>query len=92
MGIKRIAFGWGRLARLQRIQPAIVLGYGSLYNHANPASLRCEADAANNLVRLVATRDIGVDEELTINYNSLDEGTSTDDSWFVVNGVTPIDS
>ena len=87
MDIKRIVFGWGKLLGLQHRRPAIVLGYGSIYNHSNPAGLRCEADAPNRILRFVAVRAIDADEELTINYNSLDTATSSDDTWFETNGV-----
>ena len=88
--IRRIVFGWGAFLGLQRRRPAIVLGYGSIYNHNNPASLRVEADGANRILRLVAVRDIGADEELTINYNSLGNGVSSDNTWFKTNGVNLI--
>jgi SET domain-containing protein len=90
--IKRIVFGWGKLLRLQRRRPAIALGYGSMYNHSNPAALRCEADAANSILRFIAVRDIDADEELTINYNSLESAVSSDDIWFKENSVQLIDS
>jgi hypothetical protein len=90
--IRRIVFGWGKLLGLKRVRPAIALGYGSLYNHSNPAGLRCEGDAINNILRLIAIRDIAADEELTINYNSIATGVSTDNNWFEANGVQLIDS
>ena len=92
LDIKRIVFGWGKLLRLQRPRPAIVLGYGSIYNHSNPAGLRCEGDAATSVLRFIAVRDIGADEELTINYNSIGSGVSSDNMWFEANGVKLIDS
>lgn len=49
---------------------AVALGYGSLFNHDNPASLRYEADPGNLSLRFIATRDIAAGEELTINYNA----------------------
>jgi hypothetical protein len=87
MDIKRIVFGWGNLLGLQRRRPAVVLGYGSMYNHSNPASLRCEAVAGNLVLRFVAVRDIAADEELTINYNSIANSVSENDAWFETNGV-----
>lgn len=90
--IRRIVFGWGKLLGLPRRRPAIVLGYGSIYNHSNPAGMRCEADATNSILRFVAIRDIEADEELTINYNCIDSGVSSDDIWFKETGVTRIDS
>ncbi|HTD27854.1 MAG TPA: SET domain-containing protein-lysine N-methyltransferase [Xanthomonadaceae bacterium] len=85
--IRRIVFGWSNLLGLQRLQPAIVLGYGSIYNHSNPAGMRCEADVAARVLRFIAIRDIGADEELTINYNSIASGVSSGNIWFETNGV-----
>ena len=90
--IRRIVFGWGKLLQLDRARPAIVLGYGSIYNHSNPAGMRCEADPATSVLRFIAVRDIGADEELTINYNAIESGVSTVDVWFDANGVKRIDS
>ncbi len=89
--IKRIVFGWGKLLGLSVRRPAIVLGYGSLYNHSNPATMLCQADPDNRILRYVAIRDIGVDEELTINYNSISSGVSNTDIWFEQNGVERLD-
>lgn len=47
---------------------ALVLGYGSLYNHARPASVRYEHDTTHLVMRYVALRDISAGEELTIDY------------------------
>ncbi|HTA65798.1 MAG TPA: SET domain-containing protein-lysine N-methyltransferase [Xanthomonadaceae bacterium] len=90
--IKRIVFGWGKLVGSPHRRPAIVLGYGSMYNHANPAAMRCEADPANEILRFIAIRDVEADEELTINYNSIGDGKSSEDVWFENNHVTLIDS
>jgi SET domain-containing protein len=70
---------------------ALSLGYGSLYNHNNPANLLYEADFDNNVIRYVAYRDIAADEELTINYNS-DGGVAEwhDDNWFEKNRIKRI--
>jgi len=62
---------------------AIALGYGSLYNHDNPANLSYKVDAATRAIRYSATRDIAVDEELTINYSAASGCcTSAEDTWF----------
>lgn len=85
--LKTIVFHWpvpeGRAAT-----QALALGYGSLYNHANPANLRYETDAEQLLLRLVAVRDVGPDEELTINYNA-DGGAhvSEEEWWFEEKGI-----
>jgi SET domain-containing protein len=65
--IKTLVFDWEILAGKRRTH-ALALGYGSFYNHSNPANLRYEADSVNDLLRLIAVRDIDADEELTINY------------------------
>jgi uncharacterized protein len=67
---------------------AIALGYGSLYNHDNPASLSYTADRSARLIRYIAARDIAADEELTINYSAAKgECASAEDNWFERHGV-----
>jgi uncharacterized protein len=89
-GVERLVFNWERLAGVPGTQ-ALALGYGSLYNHDNPANLRYEADETGLLLRLTAVRDIPAGEELTINYNA-DGGAPVwdDDNWFERMGVEPI--
>jgi SET domain-containing protein len=67
---------------------ALALGYGSLYNHANPSNLRYEVDRDSLLLRYVAVREIAPGEELTINYNA-DGGAhvSEDEWWFEEKGI-----
>jgi hypothetical protein len=80
--LKTYVFDWTALTGVPRSQ-AVALGYGSMYNHANPANLRYIADARANVMRYVAVRDIGPDEELTINYNALGGVHEwDDDNWF----------
>ncbi len=50
---------------------AIVLGYGSLYNHSFSPNLGYEFREAELAVEFVALRDIAAGEELAINYNNL---------------------
>jgi SET domain-containing protein len=61
---------------------ALALGYGSLYNHANPSNLRYETDAEALVMRFVAARDISEGEELTINYNADGGAPASDDEWW----------
>ena len=65
--LRRRVFDWFALAGGP--EPcAIALGYGSLYNHANPVhSAIWPTGPAASL--FVAARQISTDEELTINYN-----------------------
>jgi hypothetical protein len=56
-------FGWGDTI-------AVVLGYGSLYNHSWEPNLEYRKRLDDGLVDFVALRDIAAGEELTTNYSS----------------------
>ena len=75
--LKSIVFHWPVPEGAAETQ-ALALGYGSLYNHANPSNLRYETDVEALLLRLVAVREIDPGEELTINYNA-DGGAEASD-------------
>lgn len=80
--LKTMVFNWGNLAKTSPCH-ALALGFGSMYNHDNPASLRYEADTENDAMRYIAARAIKEDEELTINYNASSGGhESEEDTWF----------
>ena len=80
--IKTMVFNWGNLAKTNPSY-ALSLGYGSLYNHDNPANMRYEAIPEDSTIRYIAVRDIKNDEELTINYNAGGGShISEEDSWF----------
>jgi tetratricopeptide (TPR) repeat protein len=80
--VKTVAFNWGVLCGVGSAH-ALALGYGSLYNHANPATLRYVPDPENLALAMFATRDVKAGEELTINYNAPSGLESVDDSlWF----------
>ena len=87
--VRKLLFNWGVLADVSSAH-CLALGYGSLYNHENPANMRYEADSAANVLRFIAMRDIAIDEELTVNYNAIGGGhESTTDTWFTGMGVQP---
>ena len=87
--VRKLLFNWGVLANAEAGH-GLALGYGSLYNHENPANMRYEADAQQGVLRFVAVRDIAVDEELTVNYNAVGGGhESGQDTWFAQMGITP---
>ncbi|HKY74474.1 MAG TPA: SET domain-containing protein [Patescibacteria group bacterium] len=48
---------------------AIVLGYGSLYNHSYSPNVRYDMDYKNQVMVYRAIKDIKNGEEVTINYN-----------------------
>ncbi len=88
--IKRIAFNWGWLTRGPEAS-CIVLGWGSLYNHATQANLRYDARSEDTCMVFTAARDIVYGEELTINYNQTNGNVNTaEDAWFTGAGITPI--
>lgn len=88
--LKTIVFNWGNLAQTKTCS-AVALGFGSLYNHNNPANMRFAADSDRETLQYIAARDILVGEELTINYNSASGGPESDeDDWFKRNNITPI--
>lgn len=60
--ITRYCFQWGRES------VAIVLGYGSLYNHSYQPNAYYR-DRRSRIKEFVALRDIAAGEEITINYN-----------------------
>lgn len=58
-------FLWGHDFKLA----AIVLGYGSLYNHSYEPSAKYIKEIDESLVRFVAIKDIKQDAEIIVNYN-----------------------
>jgi len=89
--LKQCIFSWEELAKVPGTR-ALALGFGSLYNHANPANMRYEADGEQELLRFVAVRDIADGEELTINYNALGGAAEwwADDNWFASHAIQRI--
>jgi hypothetical protein len=85
--LKTVVFHWPVPEGAAATQ-ALALGYGSLYNHANPSNLRYETDRETLTMRFVAVREIAAGEELTINYNA-DGGAhvSDDEWWFEEKGI-----
>lgn len=70
---------------------ALALGYGSLYNHANPATLRYFAQGPKRCLVFLTVRRITTGEELTINYNGAMGGPqSLRDNWFEANRIRPL--
>jgi uncharacterized protein len=92
LNLKHRVFDWAALGG--RVgETALALGYGSMYNHGNPANLSYRAlhnGSASALV-FTAARDIAAGEELTINYNDTKGDTiSTRDNWFEERGIKPL--
>ncbi len=89
ISLQRRVFNWERLASVSEVS-AIALGYGSMYNHENPANMRYSSAFDGQAVMFIAARSITCGEELTINYNRTGgEPVSDEDVWFETCGVTP---
>lgn len=83
-------FHWGERPGGTSVS-ALALGYGSLYNHDNPANMRYEVDQSALALRFIAVRDIKEGEELTINYSGENGApVAEDDWWFKEKNVKPI--
>lgn len=77
------SFNWSFLTQNGKKDKCIALGYGSLYNSANPANMRYEADEKNLNLLFIAVSDIPKDTELTINYSGISGSHISDDNyWF----------
>jgi uncharacterized protein len=85
--VRKLLFNWSVLADVPSTH-CLALGYGSMYNHQNPANMRYEADASAAVLRFIAVRAIAQDEELTVNYNAIGGGPASDaDTWFARMGI-----
>ena len=88
--VQRVVFDWGYLTKGEPAS-CLALGWGSMYNHANPANLLYRAVPENLCIQFVAARNIEANEELTVNCNETGgDISSTEDVWFKDSGVTPI--
>ena len=59
--LKTRVFNWGDLTNGPKAS-ALALGYGSLYNHDNPANMNFKADSENEMIHFVANRFIKAGE------------------------------
>ena len=81
-------FDWQVLAQTGSPTTAIAAGYGGMYNHADPATLRYRADPVAMALIFTAAHDIDRDQELTINYNARGGGhVWHDDNWFMQENI-----
>ena len=72
-------FEWGENSK----SAAIILGFGSIYNHAYTPNAYYINDFESNTVSVYALRAIEVGEEITFNYNGTHDDQS--DLWFLKN-------
>lgn len=93
-GIRDRVFGFDDMPGYEHLC-AIALGYGSLYNHANPANMGYAAEHDASAIIFTAARDIAAGEELTINYDRDPGGDpdvveSSESRWFGSRGIEPV--
>lgn len=85
--IDNIVFSWSYLTGNKKEESCIALGYGSLFNSANPSNMRYEADKNNNII-FIAVVDIPKDTELTINYSGIGGShIANENYWFIDKGI-----
>ena len=58
---------------IEKYTSAIALGYGSLYNHDDNNNAEFEIDLNENVIRIIAQRQINTGEEITLDYKGLKE-------------------
>jgi len=89
--IQTLVYSWSALTDSSTPSTAVALGYGSLYNHNNPANMRYQAFDDEKVLRYYAVRNIELGEELTVNYNNAGgEAQSKEDSWFSQHNIDPV--
>lgn len=76
-------FNWADSGRYS----AIVLGWGSIYNHSYDPTCRYETDYEDKTFKVITRRAIKKGEEVTINYNYYPEDQSK--LWFDVKDSEP---
>lgn len=88
--IRALVFSWRPVAN-GPMYWALAHGYGSLFNHANPANAKYVCDTFRSEIRYIALRDIAQGEEVTVNYNNgstgVDDEEKTGQGWFTSHGV-----
>ncbi|MDQ2994397.1 MAG: SET domain-containing protein-lysine N-methyltransferase [Pseudomonadota bacterium] len=89
MEIRRLVFDWHDLAGMEGVA-VLALGFGSLYNHANPANAHYKASADGMFLNFIANERIEQDAEITVNYiDSSGSSAPDDNSWFNMAGIDP---
>jgi hypothetical protein len=81
--LKLYTFDWTELTG-RHFGRALAGGLGGVYNGANPANVRFEADwdRPHPLLRFVAHRTISEGEELTINYSGFRGAPESESNWW----------
>ena len=89
--VQRVVFNWAKLCDAPE-NYALVLGLGSIYNHADQPNLRYSADPDNQTMVYTAVREIKKGEQLTVSYNQVAPGAEPRKrNWFKIHGVEKIE-
>lgn len=89
--VQQVVFNWSKLCNASE-NYALVLGYGSIYNHSDHPNMRYSADPQNQAMIYTAVRDIKQGEQLTVSYNQVSEGAEPrKQSWFEIHGIDKIE-
>ena len=89
--VQQVVFNWSKLCDAAE-KYALVLGYGSIYNHADHPNLRYSADPENLTMIYTAVHKIKQGEQLTVSYNQVPEGVEPRQrNWFEIHGVEKIE-
>lgn len=89
--VQRVVYNWSKLCDATE-RYALVLGYGSIYNHADDPNMRYSADQEKQALIYTAVRVIKKGEQLTVSYNQVPEGAEPrKTSWFVTNNVDKVE-
>ena len=62
----------------QKDRIAVLLGFGSIYNHSEKPNCKCKVKPKEKAVEFIATKQISSGEEIKFNY----KGNSSKDLWF----------
>jgi hypothetical protein len=91
LSVQRVVFNWSKLCDAPE-KFALVLGYGSIYNHADQPNQRYSADPENQAMIYTAVREINTGEQLTVSYNQVAEGAQPRQrNWFEIHQVDKIE-
>jgi len=89
--VQRVVFNWSKLCDAPQ-KYALVLGFGSIYNHADDPNTRYSADPANQVMIYTAVRPIKRGEQITVSYNQVPEGAEPRArNWFEIHQVEQIE-
>lgn len=89
--VQQVVFNWSKLCD-EPEKYALVLGFGSIYNHSDDPNTRYSADPENLSMIYTAVRAIKRGEQITVSYNQVPEGAEARKrNWFEIHRVEQIE-